>query len=938
MGPQPRQINEQRHSQAPDERALIAQRCSNGDNTMVLRLFSKTNAKSATKSQGQDPAQDVRNPRPALPEADASIDELVSAVKATSASKDRATLIGRLNDASALRELASHAGCLALCADRLLELTTLEEALSLATNAPARQELALGTHNAKLRDAQLNAMTSEAELNELEHASRNKNKACNRTARERLERLRAARNSASEAATLAEELASSAAALVNKADSESAQNPSAPKTGAPKEEHVRARFDALGAKHTAAAKLWADAAAILAEFAEPAPALRPMPPPPEEEAPELANEGPDFKALASAFATLQQQLESGTNASALASSMQQAGNDWRAAISTATPDAHSIDRVTNCTAVFEQVSLSEALLAERADQIAQLNNDAGTLTPQDLAALPRKELAAAWDQVGKADATSKAIRKITKGLRYPAAVPVPAVVNELHTRAEAAQALVSAAKSRQTELEGSFATQVKRLAAALDAGELKKAEAARGEARALQEALPRGAAQSVRKRFGGLLANMQNLRDWQHFATDPKREELCDQMTALADNPQPPTDQAELVKGLRAQWNELGGKGPKELAERFDAAATRAFEPCRVHYAQLAQQRTANLAARKSILSQLETFVSQTDWDTTDLNAARTILNSARTEWRNAFPVERGPNRALEKSFKTVTDELYAKLQSGWTDNLAAKEKLVTTAEALLESEDPLAGRLEQAKHLQQQWKAVGPVPRGPDQKLWKRFRAACDTLFNTRDAQRTQAQEQHAAQQTAAKTRLAEFAELLETTAPADIDRSQLAAMKNDLEEIDNLDRSVIKQARELEDQFKAKLKTKAAVKKQQTLTTLKNLDTLAAAAETAGDPLPTEVLEGDKAFATRAEGAEHAHLDLVLEAESQAGIEPPASDAQRRLELQVQWLNAGMNSGARKSSDALELASRWCRLSATKDSDALRERLFTAAKALLG
>lgn len=876
---------------------------------MVLRLFSKSNAKT----------EPVQSEQPVLPAEDAGVEALVSAAKATTSSKDRASLIGRIGDPGVLRELASHTGCLALCADRLLELTTLQEALSLATTAPARQELALGTHNWELRDAQLGAITSEAELTELEHASRSKNKACNRTARERLERLRSARTSADEAAATANELANAAAALVSA------------------EGHLLERFNALDTKHAAAAKKWTESATTLAEFAESAPALSPMPLPPEEEQAQPTDKGPDFRALANRFAALQQKIESGTSANALADDMQKAGNDWRDAISKATPDANSIDRVANCTTIYEQVSTNDARLTERADDIAALDDQDTQLTPEQLTKLPRKELADAWHQVGKAEATSKAIRKITKGINYPPSVPASATITALNERAIKAKALVSAGKVRQSDLESSFQTQVKRLAEALDAGELKKAEAARGEARSLQEALPGGAAQSTRKRFGALLANMQNLRDWQHFATDPKRDELCQQMTELADNPQTPDDQAEQVKALRTQWNALGGKGPKEVAERFDAAAARAFEPCRAHYAELAEQRTANLATRKSILAQLETFVSETNWSNTDLNAARNILNSARTEWRNAFPVERGANRALEKRFKTVTDELYGKLQDGWSGNLAAKEKLVEAAEGLLVSEDPLPGRLDQAKRLQQQWKGAGPVPRGPDQKLWKRFRAACDALFNTRDAERNQAQAEYSAQQTAAKARLAEFAKLLATTEPADIDRSQLAAMKSDMDNFDNLDRAVIKEARELEDQFKTKLKTKAAAKKQQLLVTLESLDTRAADAEHAGNELPEQVLEGDKVFATRAAAEENAHLDLVLEAESQAGIDSPPDDAQRRLELQVQWLNAGMNSGSRKATDALELASRWCALKSTSSSSALRARLFTAAKALL-
>jgi len=49
------------------------------------------------------------------------------------------------------------------------------------------------------------------------------------------------------------------------------------------------------------------------------------------------------------------------------------------------------------------------------------------------------------------------------------------------------------------------------------------------------------------------------------------------------------------------------------------------------------------------------------------------------------------------------------------------------------------------------------------------------------------------------------------------------------------------------------------------------------------------------------------------------------------------VERLNAGMNSGARSTKNAMELASQWCALKATPESEALRSRLFAAAEALL-
>ena len=878
---------------------------------MALRLFSKS-SKTTDTSATSDP---VGQP---LPGDDASPTEVAAAVRAATGARDRATLIARLDDAALLQSLAGEPDCLVLCADRLADCADVPTALALATTADARIALAIGSHNSELRNAQITTFASEAELIELEHASRSKNKACNRAARERLDALKKARTSADLASAAATELASGAQRLDDDA-------------------HLLVRYEALAQKHQAATTSHAAATAILQSFGEVPPALAPMPAAPETATRTPAEEGPDFSALSAQFVALQGELEKGTSAQALSERMAQAGQAWRTAIAEATPDAGAISTVAQCTRLYEQLLSCEVQTNERRAEMDALLSVDLPLEPEAISALPRDKLKAALKDCELADAQAKAIKKLTNGINYPPDHAAPDIFTALAARAHRVAAYSSACRAKQAEIETAFKDQVTRLGRALDDGELKKAEAARGEARALQDILPGGVAQATRKKFGALIANMQNLRDWQHFATDPKREELCTAMLKLADNPHEPGDQAEHVKVLRAQWNALGGKGPKDVAERFDAAAARAFEPCRLHYAELGEQRKANLQTRRAILEQLKGFVANTNWADTDLGAARSILNSAREEWRSAFPVERGPNRTLEKDFKAVTDTLFENLQQGWTANLAAKEELVTTAEALLTSEDPLPQRLDAAKNLQQRWKNAGPVPRGPDQKLWKRFRAACDELFNTRDAERDAAQALQTAQQSVAQTRLDQFAELLRSTDVADLEKSQLSAVKNDLNELEHLDRGTLKKARDLEDEFHARLKQKAAAKKLATLTELQALDEKTTAAELAGVAIPPEVLEANNLFANRATGEAHAHLDLVLEAETQCGIESPATDAQRRLELQVKWLNEGMNSGARKSLDGKELVERWCALQGTTDSDGLRERLFAAATQLL-
>jgi hypothetical protein len=89
-----------------------------------------------------------------------------------------------------------------------------------------------------------------------------------------------------------------------------------------------------------------------------------------------------------------------------------------------------------------------------------------------------------------------------------------------------------------------------------------------------------------------------------------------------------------------------------------------------------------------------------------------------------------------------------------------AKEQLVAEAEALSSSTDwgPTTGTY---RDLMARWKAAGPAPRGVDDDLWKRFRAAQDAFFGAKQ-QALSAQDSEFAANGQAKQALLEEAEQL--------------------------------------------------------------------------------------------------------------------------------------------------------------------------------
>lgn len=254
--------------------------------------------------------------------------------------------------------------------------------------------------------------------------------------------------------------------------------------------------------------------------------------------------------------------------------------------------------------------------------------------------------------------------------------------------------------------------------------------------RDLLKGLPRAKAQPFNSDLAELGARVRELREWRTYAQAPQRESLCEQIEGLAANPLEPHDQMRTVKSLRDQWNQLGPadtRRDRDLRRRFDHAAEQAFEPCRTYFKEQAERRTFNLEQRQAIVAALEGFLDNNDWDNADWRGVERILRQARNEWREYHPVDRKAGRQLTNRFEELAGTIHAQLKQEWDRNIEMKEAIVADAIAIRESGDRVTDQAESMKGLQRRWKAVGPLPRRADQRLWKQFREQCDQVFEAR-------------------------------------------------------------------------------------------------------------------------------------------------------------------------------------------------------------
>lgn len=228
---------------------------------------------------------------------------------------------------------------------------------------------------------------------------------------------------------------------------------------------------------------------------------------------------------------------------------------------------------------------------------------------------------------------------------------------------------------------------------------------------------------------------LDELKDWKSFTVAPKRAELIEEMESLVGAPLDPPALADRIKNLQEEWRSLSKGGGENLEadwQRFHAAAEKAYEPCKAYFAAQALVRQENLQRRDALLAKLTAFEAGADWEQPDWAAVVKALRETKQEWRTCSPVDRQAGKQQEKAFTALVTSLQGRIDAEHDRNVKQKESLIERARQLLASDD---GRkaIDEAKDLQQKWRAVGPVPREVDQRLWGDFRQHCDAVFQKR-------------------------------------------------------------------------------------------------------------------------------------------------------------------------------------------------------------
>ena len=200
----------------------------------------------------------------------------------------------------------------------------------------------------------------------------------------------------------------------------------------------------------------------------------------------------------------------------------------------------------------------------------------------------------------------------------------------------------------------------------------------------------------------------------------------------------------KLLQQYHEEWREVGPvpmDKKDEIWDRFKAATDKINERRKAHYLKLQEEQQKNYEAKVALCEKAEEIAAETHDKLKDWQKKTDQINELFKVWKTIGRAPKDQNDKVWARFRGAMDsffgnrrEFLGKLKEQQTNNLNLKIDLCVKAEALKDSTD-WKRTTQDLIRLQKEWKSIGPVPRRNSEKVWKRFRSACDEFFNNKSA-----------------------------------------------------------------------------------------------------------------------------------------------------------------------------------------------------------
>ncbi len=213
---------------------------------------------------------------------------------------------------------------------------------------------------------------------------------------------------------------------------------------------------------------------------------------------------------------------------------------------------------------------------------------------------------------------------------------------------------------------------------------------------------------------------------------------LCEKAEELLMEPNAVTA-FKLLQDYHNEWREIGPvphESKDDVWERFREATSKVNKRHHEFFESQKDEQKTNLEAKVALCEKVEVIAASEILTFADFREKSDAIMECQRLWRTIGFAPKKHNNKIYQRFRTACDKFFEKKRAFFAEskeiqvrNLQLKTELCMKAEALQESTD-WKETSDMLIRLQKEWKEIGPVPKKYSEKIWKRFRTACDTFF----------------------------------------------------------------------------------------------------------------------------------------------------------------------------------------------------------------
>lgn len=253
--------------------------------------------------------------------------------------------------------------------------------------------------------------------------------------------------------------------------------------------------------------------------------------------------------------------------------------------------------------------------------------------------------------------------------------------------------------------------------------------------------------EEIEKAFKELYSNYKLQRDSFNKEAKEKREENYKQKIEIIEQINLLREKAEDVnltfpafRELQERWKSIGSvpvEYAKELWDNYNRTVEKFYDYIKINNEFRDLDFRKNLQAKSELCEKAESLINSKD-----PIAAFNELQKLHEEWKELGPVAKNERENIWNRFKSATSVINKKHQD-YFDKLKEQQKANLVDKTLLcEQAEKIAAEkitesqewntfTKQIEELQQKWKKIGFASKKDNQKIYDRFRAACDQFYN---------------------------------------------------------------------------------------------------------------------------------------------------------------------------------------------------------------